>query len=831
MSNETPAAAAMPCTMPSLAIPPARLRRPANLAALTFTSTAECPPIDGFTGQNRALDAVRFGSRIGKPGFNLFAIGAPGARMQHAVETMLTAASTTRPAPSDWVYVHNFAAPHRPTAIGLPAGRAPLFQKAMHELIEDLKAALPMAFESEDYQKRRGALDEVFQKKQADAFAALRGKAEAAQLVLLRTPLGFAFAPAKKGQVISPDEFRTWDGAKQAEVQKSIEALEPELEHIMHQFPAWEKARRDDVRKLNRDTAGLAIAPLIEDAKAKFADLPQVAAHLDTVRADLVENIGMFIVKPDGEEGPASTMGLGGPFDRYEVNVMVSHASGTTGAPVVQELHPTLGNLTGRIEYMSQQGALLTNFLLIKPGAIHRANGGYLLLDARSLLMEAFSWTALKRLLKQGKIVIEDVNHFLGLTSTVTLEPDPIPLDLKVILFGDRMLYYMLAMYDPEMTEHFKVLADFEDDFDRSDANEMALASIIASIAKEDKLRPLELEAVGLVIERAARMAEHSDKLSLLTGELRDLIVEADFRAGDAGHAIISRADVQLALDEQTRRAARLRDRSQEAILQEIALIDTQGSRTGQINGLSVLELGGFAFGRPSRITCRVRPGSGHVLDIEREAKLGGPIHSKGVLILSGFLAGRFALDTPMSLYASLVLEQSYGGVEGDSASSAELYALLSALAEAPLRQDIAVTGSINQQGEIQAIGGANEKIEGFFDICSKRGLTGTQGVAIPKSNVQHLMLRPDVVEACAQGRFTIYGIGTADEGIALLTGQPAGERGADGSFPPGSINAKVEARLRAFASIRQHFGDSKPPAPALPAPEPTPAPNPAPTP
>ena len=823
MSAETPTPPA------ALAIAPARLRRTTNLTALSFKTTAECPPMDGFTGQKRALDAVHFASRVTRPGFNLFAIGAPGARMQQSVESMLAAARADRPAPSDWVYVHNFAAPHRPTAIGLPAGRAPHFQKAMLELIEDLKSALPMSFESEDYQKRRGAVDEVFQKKQADAFAALRDKAQAAGLVLLRTPLGFAFAPAKNGQVISPDEFHTWEEAKQREVQKNIETLEPELEHIMHQFPAWEKARREEVRKLNRDTARLAIAPLIEDAKAKFADMPQVSAHLEAVRADLIENIGMFMVKPEGEEAQGAALGPGGAFDRYEVNVMVSHDATATGAPIVQEPHPTLGHLTGRIEYMSQQGALLTNFHLIKPGAMHRANGGYLLLDARSLLTEPFSWTALKRLLKQGEIVIEDVNHFLGLTSTVTLEPDPIPLDLKIVLSGDRMLYYMLAMYDPELTEHFKVLADFEDDFDRSQTNETAMAHIISNLAYEDKLRPLDCEAVGLIIEQAARMAGNAGKLSLLTGELRDLIIEADFRAGEAGHTLTTRADVQKALDEQIRRAARLRDRSQESILQEIALIDTQGARTGQINGLSVLQLGGFAFGRPSRITCRVRPGSGNVLDIEREAKLGGPIHSKGVLILSGFLAGRFALDTPMSLYASLVLEQSYGGVEGDSASSAELYALLSALADVPLRQDIAVTGSINQQGEIQAIGGANEKIEGFFDICAKRGLTGTQGVAIPKSNVQHLMLRQDVVQACEQGRFTIYAIGTADEGISLLTGLPAGARGADGAFTPGSVNALVEARLRAFASIRQHFGDSKPPAAASePAPAPPPAPPPA---
>jgi predicted ATP-dependent protease len=385
------------------------------------------------------------------------------------------------------------------------------------------------------------------------------------------------------------------------------------------------------------------------------------------------------------------------------------------------------------------------------------------------------------------------------LASTVTLDPDPIPLDLKVVLFGERILYYLLAQYDPELGEYFKILADFEDDFERSAENEMAYARLIAGIAARDGARPLQREAVALVIEQAARLADDAGKLSLVTDEIRNLIVEADHWAGQSAHAEIAREDVQYALDQQIWRASRIRDRDQEMILDKVALIETSGQHVGQINGLSVLELGGFRFGRPSRITCRVRPGAGNVIDIEREVKLGGPIHSKGVLILSGFLAGRYALDVPMSLYASLVFEQSYGGVDGDSASSAELYALLSALAQAPLRQEIAVTGSINQHGEIQAIGGVNEKIEGFFDICRKRGLTGTQGVAIPVANVRHLMLRQDVVDACKAGQFAIYPITTADEGITLLTGLPAAE-----------VNHRVEQRLEEFAKIRQRFGESE---------------------
>ena len=655
---------------------------------------------------------------------------------------------------------------------------------------------------------RRGAIDETFQKKQGEAFSALRDKAAEQNVVLLRTPLGFALAPAKEGQVVPPEEFRAWPEEKRREVQAVIEGLEKDLEHIVHQLPQWEKQHRDELRQLNRDTATYAVGQLIEETKAAFKDIPRVLQHIDSVHTDVVENVVLFVAKGEEGEGEAMEMRPGSPFDRYEVNVLVSQDADRPGAPVVEELHPALGNLLGRIEYISMRGALVTNFRLIKPGVLHRANGGYLLLDARSVLTEPFSWSALKRTLRRGEIAIEDISRFLGLTTTVSLEPDPIPLKVKVILFGDRILYFLLAALDPELADHFKVLADFENNFARNAANEILLARLVADLARREGLNALDNEAVALMLEHAARLADHAGKLSLVIEQLREVLIEADFRSREAKHSVISRADVDGALAARIRRAARLRDRTLEAVLEKVALIDTEGARVGQINGLSVTELGGFAFGRPTRITCQVRPGSGKVVDIEREVELGGPLHSKGVLILSGFLAGRYALDTPMSLFASLVFEQSYGGVEGDSASSAELYALLSALADAPLRQDLAVTGSVNQRGEVQAIGGVNEKIEGFFDICKARGLTGTQGVLIPQANVQHLMVRKDVIEACGAGQFAVYPIASIDEGIALLTGRQAGERGADGVFPADSINRLVEDRLRAFATIRRSFAN-----------------------
>jgi lon-related putative ATP-dependent protease len=784
-----------------------KLYRATDLSSLSFSTTADLPPIDGLVGQARAFEAIQFGTRVDKSGFNLFVIGPNGARMQDAVKALLADETRTRPSPPDWVYVNNFADPDRPVAIELPTGRAPKFHEAMHKLIDDLSGALPAVFQSEDYQTRRGAIDESFQRKHREAFSALRDKAAEKDVVLLRTPLGFALAPAKNGQVVPPEEFTTWPEVKRRQTQTIIETLEKDLEHIVHQIPQWERERRDELRRLNRETAKYAVDQLIEETKTAFKDVPRVVQHIETVRTDLVENVGIFIAKGEEDESEPAYVRPGSPFDRYEVNVLVTRDRSAPGAPVVDELHPVLGNLIGRIEYIPLRGALVTNFRLIKAGALHRANGGYLLLDARSVLFEPFSWSALKRTLRRGEIAIEDISRFLGFATTVSLEPDPIPLKVKVILFGDRLLYFLLAALDPELGDHFKVLADFENDFARTPENEAMLARLLAELARRDQLNAFDRDAVALVLEHAARLADHAGKLSLLVEQLRDVLIEADFYAREAKRSVIMRADVDRALTARIRRAARLRDRVQEAILEKVALIDTEGTHVGQINGLSVVELGGFSFGRPTRITCQVRPGSGKVVDIEREVELGGPLHSKGVLILSGYLAGRYALDTPMSLFASLVFEQSYGGVEGDSASSAELFTLLSALADVPLRQDLAVTGSVNQHGEVQAIGGVNEKIEGFFDICSARGLTGKQGALIPQANVQHLMLRQDVIEACKTGRFAVYPVTTIDEGIALLTGRAAGVRGADGNYPPDSINRRIEERLRAFANIRRSFG------------------------
>ena len=792
-------------------LPVERLYRAADLGGLDFETTADLAPLPGLSDQPRAYAAINFGTGISQRGFNIFVIGASGARMQQSVKTLLDEAAQSRPLPADWVYVNNFALPHRPVAISLPGRRAPAFQKSIHDLIEELRVSLPAIFESDDYQKRRGTIEQSLRDRNEKAFASVSEKATARNVAILRTPMGFGMAPMRNGKVVPPAEFNAWTEEEQRATHDAIEELEKELEQTLRSIPRLEKEQRDAMRELDRETAEFAVAQPFDQVKTQFSDLPAVLQHIEAMRTDLLDNLGVFIsAEAVAQGGMQAVMRLVGPFERYEVNVLVTQTDHAAGAPVVEEFHPTLANLVGRIEYLQVQGALVTNFRLIKAGALHRANGGAILLDARGLLTEPYSWAALKRALLRQEVTIEDVGRFIGLTTTVSLEPDPIPLDVKVVMFGDRVLYYLLAALDPDVGQHFKVLADFDDEASRSSASEVMLARLIGGIATEEKLRPLDRGGVSRAIEHAARLTDDADKLTLLVERMHNLIVEASHLAGVSGRDIVTRADVDQAIVQQIHRVSRLRERSQEMILRDIALIETSGSRVGQVNGLSVVSLGDYAFGRPSRITSRVRPGGGKIVDIEREVELGGPLHSKGVLILSGYIAGRYALETPMSLYASLVFEQSYGGVEGDSASSAELYALLSALAEMPLRQDLAVTGSVNQRGIVQAIGGVNEKIEGFFDVCAARGLTESQGVLIPQANVQHLMLRKDVVQACAAGRFGIYPVRTIDEGIGLLTGHPAGERGGDGSYPIGSVNRLVEERLKQFARVRKEAGGEK---------------------
>jgi lon-related putative ATP-dependent protease len=780
----------------------------------TFATTADLPDLTEMIGQTRAVEAVRFGIGIRHDGFNLFALGPEGIGKYTLVHHYIERQAATQPSSADWCYVNNFAEAYKPCALRLPPGGGVALRRDMERLVEELRTAIPATFESENYRTRRQEIEEEFRERQEKALADIQRSAQERGLALIRTPMGLAFAPMRGGQVINPEDFQKLPPEEQERVQADVAMLQEELQKSLGQLPQWDRERRAKVKDLDQDIAKYAVGHLIEELRRKYTDQPEVVEYLRRVQQDVMEHLDEF---RGVTEAPPAMPAEGGPprlaaptgtpfFRRYRVNVLVDH-SGATGAPVIYEDHPTVQNLLGRIEHMAQMGALVTDFHLIKPGALHRANGGYLILEARKVLLQPFAWEELKRALSSQEIRIEVLGQTLSLVNTVSLEPEPIPLDVKVVLLGERLLYYTLAQLDPDFGELFKVAADFEDQMDRTSENHLLYARMIATMARQEGLRPLDRQAVARVIERSARLAGDAERLSTHVRSIADLLREADYWAGEAQRHVVTAADVQRAIDAQIYRSDRVRERIQEEIQRGTILIDTHGAKVGQVNGLSVLMLGQFAFGRPSRITARVRLGRGEVVDIEREVALAGPIHSKGVLILSSYLGARYASDRPLSLSASLVFEQSYSGVEGDSASSAELYALLSALAELPIQQGLAVTGSVNQYGQVQAIGGVNEKIEGFFDICRAQGFTGAQGVLIPAANVKHLMLRQDIVDAVAAGRFQVYPVETVDQGIELLTGVSAGERGEAGEFPAGSVNQRVEARLRALSEKRQAFG------------------------
>ncbi len=772
---------------------------------LGFETTNDLPDLDDALGQSRAIEAIRFGAGMERAGYNLFAMGPEGVGRHTAVRRFLEQQAASQPVPGEWCYVNNFESPHRPRALQFPAGLARKFASDMARLVEDLRSGIPAAFETDEYRTRRQEIEAEFGERQEAGVRAVDERARKEGIGLLRTPAGVGFAPMRNDEVMTPQDFHLLPEEEQKRLEQAISELQKELEAVLHEMPKWRREALRKLRELNREVISVVVNSQIDELVSEYQSLPHVRDYLRSVQEDVLDHAEHFQKPKEGEQPmffgmPIPQRDAGeSALQRYQVNVLIDHA-GRAGAPVIYEDNPTHGNLVGRIEHESQMGALVTDFTMIKPGALHRATAGYLILDAIKVLSNPLAWDAMKRALRASEVRIESLGQALSLISTSSLEPEPIPLQLKVVLVGQRMLYYLLHTYDPEFGELFKVQVDFEEDMERNGESDLQYARLLATLARKEKLKPFDRTAVPRIIEFGSRAAGDAEKLSVHAQDLVDLLCESDYWAGKEGRTVVTVADVQRALEVKERRADRVRARLQEQVLRGTVLIDSGGRRAGQINGLSVMQLGRFSFGMPHRITARVRMGSGKVIDIEREAQLGGPIHSKGVLILSGFLAGRYAISQPLSLSASLVFEQSYGGVEGDSAASAELYALLSALADAPIRQSLAVTGSVNQHGDVQAIGGASEKIEGFFEVCRARGLNGEQGVLIPASNVKHLALREDVVKAVAAGQFHIYPVATVDQGIEILTGVPAGERDASGQYPIGTVNYLVERRLAQFA-------------------------------
>lgn len=788
-------------------LPLEKLRRACDPHAMKCETTEGMPPLEGIIGQERAVKALKFGLDIKESGFNIYVAGHPGTGRETAVKGFLEEVAKKKPVPADWCYVNNFQNSYEPKAIKLDPGQGKLFQKDVKEFITEARRELPQVFESEDYAARRDETVQKIEEERKNLFAQLDKRVQEEGFVLQRTPVGVFLVPVKEGRPLNEQEFMALDPQKREEIQKKKEALNADLKSAMRQLRSLEAKITEEVNKLNREVALYAIGHLIADLKEKYEKSDEVVAYLEEVQNDILDNIQQFVTEPQVPTGPFPASWMKElPFKKYEVNLIVDNAD-EKGSPVVMERNPTYYNVFGKIEKEAQFGVLTTDFTMIHSGSLHKANGGYLVLPVEELLRDIISWESLKRALRNGCIDIEEAGTRLGYITTKGLKPQPIPLDAKVVLIGNPMLYQMLYTLDKDFKELYKVKVDFDTVMERIEENVQKYAAFICTLCQKEGLNHLDASAVAKVVEYSSRLADHQDKLSTRFADVADIIREANFYASEENSEYVTGEHVKKAIEEKLYRSSLFQEKVQEMIEKGLILIDTDGSRVGQVNGLSVMSLGDFSFGRPSRVTASVGMGREGIVDIEREAKLGGNIHTKGVMILSGYLAGKYAQNKPLSLSCRLVFEQSYGGVEGDSASSTELYAILSSLSGFPVNQSIAVTGSVNQQGEVQAIGGVNEKIEGFFEVCKAHGLTGQQGVIIPESNVQNLMLKEEVVEAVKAKKFHVYPVKTIDEGIEILTRVKAGKR-QNGTFEEETVNYKVDKRLKEMAENLKEFSE-----------------------
>lgn len=778
-------------------LPVSALRWVCDPAQFDFETTSDLPDLIDAVGQERALRSIEFGLGMQETGFNLYISGQTGTGRTSTIRNLLGQRAKEEPTPNDWVYVYNFKDADDPLSISLPAGKGSELTADMQELVEAFKIDIPKALESKEYESRRSEILEDYQNHNNVLFQELEKEAEEHDFTLQRTVSGLVIVPQKEGNNFTQEDYEALSDEERDQLDETGKKLTERLNDVLRQVRDSEKSTKDALAKADRDLGMSCLGHRLDPLREKYAGLEKVLTYLDSVQEDILKNLEDFKPQPVQPQIPGLKIPRQEPtFERYAVNLLVDHKE-TEGAPVVFESNPTYNNLFGRIEHVMQYGGVaVTDFTMIKAGALHRANGGYLVIDAREVLMNPFVWDSLKRCIRTSEIRIEDVLEQYRFMTMVSLKPEPVPLSAKIILVGTPWIYYLLYYLDPDYRKFFKVKAEFDSQITRTPEVMHEYALFIATLCRERKLLPFDRSAVACLLEYTSRMVDDQYKLSSRFMEIADFAQEASFWATRDNRQIVSCTDVRRAADEKLYRVNRIEEQIQEMFDDGTIMVDTEGAVVGQINGLSVISSGDHTFGRPSRITARTWLGQAGMVNIEREVKLSGPIHDKGVMILGGYLGGMFAREFPLSLSASICFEQSYSGVEGDSASSTELYALLSALAEVPIRQDIAVTGSINQHGMIQPIGGVNQKIEGFFAVCKANGLTGEQGVMIPKTNERHLMLQEEVVEAVQAGKFHIWSIETAEQGIELLTGIAAGKRGKSGKFPRGSIYHKVEQKL-----------------------------------
>ncbi|HET9589735.1 MAG TPA: ATP-binding protein [Anaerolineales bacterium] len=790
-----------------------KLRRVCDPSIFDFQSTAELPVLNKIIGQERAVRATTFGIDIESPGYHIFALGPAGTGKTTMIRGLLERKSADQPVPDDLCYVNNFEDSDKPRVLRLPAGMGSKLERDMDRFVEKLSNEVPSAFETKDYEKEREKIEVKFQERRQALFEELEKATKSKDFALLHTPRGIALAPIIDGEVVTQEQYSKLDEKLSNEIEKRQAELQGELRQTIRRVQEVEEEAKEAIRQLDQEVVGFAVEHLVNKIVEKYADLEVVVRFLENVRNDILKNVDTFKQAKEREEAQQQLPFLNlqsdksSNFDGYRVNLLVDH-SDTRGAPVVFESSPTYPNLLGRIEHQARFGALLTNFRMIKSGALHRANGGYLIVEARDILSKPMAWEGLKRALRDREIRIESMYESLGAISTRNLDPEPIPLDIKVVLIGDPLIYYMLYNLDEDLRELFKVKADFSVQMDWTEEALHLYARFIGTVCRQEKLLAFAPSGVAQIIEESARMVSHQKKLATKFRDIVDLIRQSSYWAGKNGHELVQDADVLQAVEEQIYRSNQSEEYIQEMIDEGTILIDTDGKTVGQVNGISVLPLGDYSFGKPSRITARTHVGKAGVVNIDREIELGGRIHNKGVMILTGYLGEKFAQEIPLTFSSSITFEQIYEEVEGDSASSAELYTLLSSLSGYPIRQDLAVTGSVNQRGQVQAIGGVNEKIEGFFEVCKLKGLTGKQGVVIPESNIKNLMLREDVVQAVKDGKFHVYPVSTIDEGIELLTGVEAGQKNAEGQYPRDTVNFAVQARLRELAERVQAFSN-----------------------
>ncbi len=769
-----------------------------------FETTLEETPLRGTIGQERAIASLDFGLNLTAKGFNIYALGAQGTGKMRAIRTLLSEKAKSEAVPPDWCYLYNFKKPDAPMAVSLPAGKAREFQADMQNLITMLKSEIPKAFESKEYDKQRNKILEDFQQKQKEWFSAIEEEAKSKGFAIRKALAGLIIVPIKRdGEPLTEEEFQALEPDTRKRIDELGKMLQEKLDDVVRAVREADKMVKEMLNKLERQIALDVIEQPIDDLKNKYSFSEKILQYLDSVREDILNNLQDFKIQEDMAPPMPPFMKLPreASFVKYTVNIIVDN-SNTQGAPVVYETNPTYFNLFGSIEYKIQYGMAITDFTMIKPGSLHKANGGYIVIDALALLKNLFSYDSLKRALRNREIRIEDVWEQYRLITTSTLRPEPIPLNIKVILTGTPFLYYLLYNYDDEYRELFKVKADFDTRMARNEENIKKYAQFVSLCQKEEGLLPFHRSAVARIVEYGARLAEHQEKLSTQFSSIADLIRESHYWAKKEGKDKVEACHVTKALDQRVYRSSSIEEKLRELILEDVLIVNTSGKKVGQINGLAVIDLGDYSFGKPSRITARVYLGKGGIVNIERETKMSGKIHEKAVMILSSYLWSKYAIKKPFSLSASLTFEQLYEMIEGDSATCAELYALLSSIGDIPLKQNIAVTGSMDQKGEVQPVGGINEKIEGFFELCKIRGLDGSHGVIIPKRNIKNLMLKEEVQKAIDEGKFHIYAIENVEEGLEILTDMKAGELKPDGTYPEGTLNYVITKKLEEMSEL-----------------------------